>query len=80
MKLNIDYLNANRWERLVLQNLPYLEEFYLKYYMKHDSEYESSTYIKDCYLFTSSCWIKRKWILQAEIGFYLTVYSIQPNN
>ncbi|CAF1145232.1 unnamed protein product [Rotaria sordida] len=73
----IDYLDANRWERLILQNLPQLEDFHLKYYVQHDDVYESSIYLEDCNQFTSSFWIERKWIFEAEIGFYLTVYSIQ---
>ncbi|CAF1067163.1 unnamed protein product [Rotaria sordida] len=73
----IDYLDANRWEQLILQNLPQLEDFYLKYYVQHDDVYESSIYLEDCNQFTSSFWIERKWIFEAEIGFYLTVYSIQ---
>ncbi len=42
---DINYLDVARWERLILQELPQLEEFHFQYYECIDYENESSTYL-----------------------------------
>ncbi|CAF1537821.1 unnamed protein product, partial [Rotaria sordida] len=55
---DITYLDANRWEELILKYLPELEKFYFfQYYEPIDNTHESLTYLKDFNQFISSFWI-----------------------
>jgi len=73
-----DYLDANRWERLILQYWPQLEKCYLQFSEQIDYIYDSPTYLGDPNQFTSSFWIERQWIFEAEIDFGEIMYSIRP--
>jgi hypothetical protein len=72
------YLNARRWEQLILHYLPGLEKFYLKY-VDFISEYlETERYSELRNEFFSSFWLERQWILEAETDDEVTIYSIRP--
>ncbi len=75
---DINYLVANRWEKLILQCLPQLEKFYLEYDEYTDDDFEFPTYPGELNQFTSSFWIERQWIFEAEITSEYMKYSIHP--
>ncbi|CAF2673102.1 unnamed protein product [Rotaria sp. Silwood2] len=75
---DIAYLDANRWEEFILQNLPKLEEFYFKYSTYFEDHYETPMYSGKRDQFISPFWIERRWILQAEIELDNLIYSIRP--
>ncbi|CAF4200659.1 unnamed protein product [Rotaria sordida] len=64
---DITYLDANRWEELILKYLPELEKFYFfQYYEPIDNTHESLTYLKDFNQFISSFWIKKNGYLKLK--------------
>ncbi|CAF1328554.1 unnamed protein product [Rotaria sordida] len=75
---NIDYLDANRWQQLILQYLPQLEKFYFDYYIVFEDDIEPSIYIGESNQFSSSFWIDRQWIFESKIRMYEIIYSIRP--
>jgi hypothetical protein len=78
---DVTYLNAHRWEQLILQSLPQLEEFYLKYYEYlecRNYEDESLQYLGEPNQFTSSFWMARQWIFETEIDIFNIIYSVRP--
>jgi hypothetical protein len=54
---DITYLDADRWERLISQNLPQLEEFQFQYYEETNERNTSLTYLGGPNQFSSSFWI-----------------------
>jgi hypothetical protein len=72
------YLDACRWEQLILHHLPELEIFYSKYFGFLMKRLQSRRYPKLANQFLSSFWIERQWILEAEIDDETIVYSIRP--
>ncbi|CAF3077626.1 unnamed protein product [Rotaria sp. Silwood2] len=54
---DMTFLNAYRWEKLILESLPQLEKFYLRYIENFDREYH---YPGRSDQFISSSWIKRQ--------------------
>jgi hypothetical protein len=75
---DITYLNANRWEKIILQYLPQLEEFYFQYFESLDDEDEYPVYSEGLNQFSSSFWIKRQWIFDVEIVRREIIYLIRP--
>ncbi|CAF5059390.1 unnamed protein product [Rotaria sp. Silwood1] len=75
---DMTYLDADRWEEFILKYLPLLQKFYLKYHVFYDNEHAILIYFKKLNRFTSSFWIERQWILEAEIDFDMIIYSIRP--
>jgi hypothetical protein len=75
---DIDYLDAYRWERFLLQNLPELERFYLKYSAHFATNYATPMYFGKQNQFSSSFWLERQWVLEIEIDFENLIYSIHP--
>ncbi|CAF4840698.1 unnamed protein product, partial [Rotaria sp. Silwood2] len=61
---DITFLNAHRWEKLILEYLPQLEDFYLRYVENFNREYH---YPGGPDQFISSSWIKRQWTFEVEI-------------
>ncbi|CAF5174154.1 unnamed protein product, partial [Rotaria sp. Silwood1] len=62
----------------ILKYLPLLQKFYLKYHVFYNNEHAILIYFKKLNRFTSSFWIERQWILEAEIDFDMIIYSIRP--
>ncbi|CAF2902024.1 unnamed protein product, partial [Rotaria sp. Silwood2] len=75
---DIAFLNAYRWEKLILQSLPQLEEFYLRYYERADSVYKYPIYNGGSNQFISPFWIERQWIFEAEINSESFIYLVHP--
>jgi hypothetical protein len=75
---DIAYLDANRWEELILKYLSQLKKFYFEYdeEIEHDGEY--SIDFGDFNQFNSSFWIERKWILETEVDSFEIKHSIRP--
>jgi hypothetical protein len=72
------YVNARRWEQLILHYFSGLEKFYLKYFDFLHNNLQFGTYPKTVNQFFSSFWIERQWILEADTETELTIYSIRP--
>jgi hypothetical protein len=72
------YLVSILWERLILQHIPELKKFYLKFYESTDDEDQSGDYPWPDNQFTSSFWIERQWIFEAEIASDEIIYFIYP--
>jgi hypothetical protein len=72
------YLASHLWERFILQYMPRLEKFYLKFFEDVDDEEREGDYIWPDDQFTSAFWLERKWIFTAEINTYEIIYSIYP--
>jgi hypothetical protein len=68
------YVNAHRWEQLILHYFSGLEKFYLKYFDFLYNDLQSRTVNQ----FVSSFWLERQWIFEAETESELTIYSIRP--
>jgi hypothetical protein len=75
---DMNFLNAYRWERLILQSLPQLKEFYLRYHEGVDDQNKYPIYSGEANQFTSSFWIERQWIFEAEIIGTSINYLIRP--
>src|SRR5690349_19644450 len=65
---DINYRNATRWERFILEDLPQLKELNFDYYEYIDDEEQFSSYLGESNQFTSSFWIERQWIFEATIN------------
>lgn len=55
---DIDYLDANRWEKLIMKYFPQLKEFYFQYDESLDFENKSTIYLGQPNEFASSFWIE----------------------
>ncbi|CAF1396806.1 unnamed protein product [Rotaria sp. Silwood1] len=75
---DIDYLDANRWENFILNNLPELENFYFTYHAYFGDDDISPMYFGIRDQFISSFWLQRQWTLEIEIEFDTVQYSIRP--
>ncbi|CAF3520128.1 unnamed protein product [Rotaria sp. Silwood1] len=64
---NIMYLDANRWQRLILQYLPYLQKFEFEYDENISHIFQLGQYHQQINRFTSSFWLKQQWYLQLQI-------------
>jgi hypothetical protein len=76
---DVDYLDADRWEELIVKYLPQLEIFYFQYSEEIEHEYRCSTYLEDFNQFNSSFWIERKWEFETEIDSCEVMHSIRPS-
>ncbi len=75
---DMNYLNADRWEQFIMKYLPQLEKFHLTYCMCFTYDERISEYVGESNPFTSTFWIERQWLLEAEISLDKVIYSIQP--
>ncbi|CAM4822183.1 unnamed protein product [Rotaria magnacalcarata] len=72
------YLNADRWERFISQNMPSLIKFIFRYTDTIDDEFELTFYHSLINRFSSSFWIDRKWVFKLFIEEDELIYSIRP--
>jgi hypothetical protein len=72
--------DAYRWEQLIIQELPQLKKFSLKYYEFIDDEkdYELQSNFGGSNSFVSSFWLERRWIFDVEIKCNRIIYSVDP--
>ncbi|CAF3939938.1 unnamed protein product [Rotaria sp. Silwood2] len=75
---DIAFLNAYRWEKLILQSLSQLEEFYLRYYERAGPVHKYPMYNGQLNQFVSSFWIERQWIFETEINSESIIYLVGP--
>ncbi|CAF4145301.1 unnamed protein product [Rotaria sordida] len=71
------YLDADRWEELILKYLPQLEKFYSKYEIFFNIDDENSMYLGKSYQLASSFWIGRKLVSESEIDYEHITYLIE---
>jgi hypothetical protein len=62
-----NYLDADRWERFISQNMPSLNIFIFRYSDTIDDDFQMTDYHSLISCFTSSFWIDRKWIFKLLI-------------
>jgi hypothetical protein len=73
-----NYLDADRWERFISQNMPSLNIFIFRYSDTIDDDFQMTDYHSLISSFTSSFWIDRKWIFKLLIEEDELIYSIRP--
>jgi hypothetical protein len=71
------FLHADRWEQLIIQYLPYLDEFCLLYQECIGEKYQYDIYHGKQNPFLTSFWIQRQWFFDIDIDDEYTTYSIQ---
>ncbi|CAF5035896.1 unnamed protein product, partial [Rotaria sp. Silwood1] len=71
-----DYLDSNRWEKLICNYLIELKEFYLEYRQAIDPESGSITDFKPPDQCNSLFWLEKKWTFEVEMDSFNYVYSI----
>jgi hypothetical protein len=72
------YLDAARWEQLILQDLPQLKEFQFEYYLYASDEHQFTKTDGEHNRFTSPFWLRRRWIYEVKIDDEQFIYSIRP--
>jgi hypothetical protein len=75
---DITFLDAYRWEQLILNYFPQLEKFYLIYDDHVDNEQNYPIYTGRPNQFSSSFWIERQWLFEAEVRCVAIEYTIRP--
>ncbi len=75
---DLAYMDAYRWERIILQDLPQLEKFSLEYRERNDDKDESNIHFGESNPFFSSFWLERQWIFETEINAEYYIYSVRP--
>ncbi|CAF4103996.1 unnamed protein product [Rotaria sp. Silwood2] len=75
---DIAFLDAYRWEQLILNYFPKLENFYLLYNDQVNNKEEYPTYIRGMNQFSSSFWIERQWLFEVEVTDIYNEYTIRP--
>ncbi|CAF3002517.1 unnamed protein product [Rotaria sp. Silwood2] len=80
---DVTYLDANRWARIISQNLLELNTFEFQYNDLIDEDFKTTVYHELINRFNSSFWIKRKWFFKISIQTdswddNVIVYSIFP--
>jgi len=75
---DVTYMDAYRWEELILKYLPQLKQFYFQYCEETDDQCDFLPYIEDVSQFTSSFWIEQKWIFETVMDSLEIKYSIYP--
>jgi len=79
ISLDSSYLDADRWERLILKYMPHLQILNIKYYERVLNQFTLGPYYSRLNRFISSFWIQRKWFLELKICTNLSfICSIQP--
>jgi len=72
---DITYLNADRWQQLIIKQLPQLRKFYLTHRCS-DIDLENTVFLNQ---FTSSFWTERQWFIEYIMDSTATHYLIRPN-
>ncbi|CAF1370837.1 unnamed protein product [Rotaria sordida] len=75
---DITFLDAHRWEQLILNYFPQLEKFYLIYDDYVDNEQKYPIYTRRPNQLSSSFWIERQWLFEAEVRYTHIEYTIHP--
>ncbi|CAF4944798.1 unnamed protein product [Rotaria sp. Silwood1] len=80
---DVFYLDADRWQQLISQYMPYLHTFQLEYHESVSGRFEIKSYHSFINRFISPFWIERQWLLNIEIDLNHwppaeIIISIQP--
>ncbi|CAF3188168.1 unnamed protein product [Rotaria socialis] len=75
---NIIFLDAYRWEKLILHYYPQIEIFYFIYYDRMNNDNQYSTYSYGLNQFSSSFWIQHRWIFNVQIDNTDIKYMVYP--
>ncbi|CAF4291963.1 unnamed protein product, partial [Rotaria sp. Silwood2] len=80
---DIFYLDADRWQQLILQYMPYLHTFQFKYHDGVSGHFRIQSYHSFINRFISPFWIERQWLLDIQIDLnhwppIEIIFSIQP--
>ncbi|CAF3194320.1 unnamed protein product, partial [Rotaria sp. Silwood2] len=75
---DITFLDAHRWEQLILNYLPQLENFFMLYDDYVDNEQTYPIYTGRSNQFSSSFWIERQWLFEVDITNAEIEYTIHP--
>lgn len=76
---DVRYLHANRWEQLITESFPQLQQFLLKYCESVDKEHDFDDLSEEIQGFFTSFWIDRRWLFDAEIEDDLIYYYIRSH-
>jgi hypothetical protein len=63
--LDISYLDADRWEAIISQHLPFLRTFNFEY-----RDFNPTSNNMSVSKFTSAFWIDRRWIFELKVDMY----------
>jgi hypothetical protein len=74
---DIAYMDATRWKRFILQDLPQLEKFSLQYHEENDKD-ESNIDFREKNPFFSSFWLQRRCNFEIQTECEHIVYSVCP--
>jgi hypothetical protein len=74
----VAYMDAYRWEQLIVQDLPQLEKFSLRYHERNDDKDQSNIHFEESNPFFSSFWLERQWMFETEIIAEYFIYSVRP--
>jgi len=75
---DITFLDAHRWEQLILNHFSQLEKFYLMYDDHINNEQKYPMYTGRSNQFFSSFWFERQWLFEAHIKYTNIEYTIRP--
>ena len=75
---DINFIDAYRWEQLILNYFPQLEDFWLFYYEYVHNEQNYPTYTGRWNQFSSPFWIERQWTFEAEVKYSDIEYRVRP--
>jgi hypothetical protein len=75
---DLAYLDADRWERLILQNIPDLRILHFQFFGNLSTFHLFTSSPTRLNQFATSFWLERRWIFALEINFNQIIYSIQP--
>lgn len=83
MNDDIQYLSANRWERIISSSMPNLRIFDIQHLYIIPNEHDQLVYDDLIKQFTSSFWVQRRWYFQQQRSEeispnYGLFFSIQP--
>jgi hypothetical protein len=73
----VAYMDTHRWERIILQYLPQLETFSLRYHERNNKD-ESDFDFRKTNPFFSFFWLERHCTFETEIECEHIIYSVRP--
>jgi hypothetical protein len=72
---NLEYLSAERWQKLILEYLPHLRKFKFAYEEKVFENFQLNFSHEQMKQFTSSFWIERQWYFGIQTDAPLFTYN-----
>ncbi|UJR19435.1 hypothetical protein I4U23_022565 [Adineta vaga] len=72
------YLDGNRWERIIKNQLPQLRKFYFKHKTKFHTGATNAFLLMNINKFTSIFWIERQWFVEVNVFGRFIDYLINP--